>query len=86
MKFNSSKEEPIVSHKKPDPRKLCVKPYPGVLENQFRRSLGKHNLHLNLLEISTREFEQTLQAQVNEAKYIREKAKLSGFHSELPNS
>lgn len=60
-------------------------PFPGKLERDFRRAIGQHNLHLNLLEIGVREFQQILSAQPNEQDYLRQKAKKNHFHSVFPH-
>lgn len=59
---------------------------PGKLEMQFRRSLGRHNLHLNMLEISTQAFADTISKQASEPGYIRDCAKKMGFHSLYPDA
>lgn len=61
-------------------------PLPGQLEREFRRSLGRHNLHLNMLDVSAQTFADTLSKQPSEARYIRECAKKLGFHSLYPDA
>ena len=53
---------------------------------QFRRSLGRHNLHLNMLEISAQTFADTISKQASEPGYIRDCAKKMGFHSLYPDA
>lgn len=60
-------------------------PLPGQLDMEFRRSLGRHNLHLNMLELSAQTFADTLSNQPSEARYVRDCAKKLGFHSLYPN-
>lgn len=59
---------------------------PGKLEKDFRCALGRHNMHLNMLEVSAQTFAHTLALQPNEAVYIRECAKKLGFHSLHPDA
>lgn len=59
---------------------------PGQLEKEFRRSLGRHNLHFNMLEVSVQTFAETLSKQSSEAVYIRDRAKKMGFHSLYPDA
>ena len=61
-------------------------PLPGQLEREFRCSLGRHNLHLNMLDVSAQIFADTLSKQPSEAMYIRECAKDLGFHSLYPDA
>lgn len=61
-------------------------PLPGRLEMEFRRSLGRHNLHLNMLDVSAQTFADTLSKQPSEARYIRDCAKKLGFHSLYPDA
>lgn len=58
---------------------------PGQLEREFRRSLGRHNMHLNMLDMSAQTFADTLAEQSSEAGYLRECAKKLGFHSLYPD-
>jgi hypothetical protein len=59
---------------------------PGEIEKTFRRHLGRHNLHLNLLEIATRSFEEAVRANGDEPGYVRQQAKSFGFHSFHPEA
>lgn len=61
-------------------------PLPGQLEREFRRSLGRHNMHLNMLDMSAQTFADTLSEQTSEAGYLRECAKKLGFHSLYPDA
>ena len=61
-------------------------PLPGQLEREFRRSLGRHNMHLNMLDMSAQTFADTLSEQPSEAEYLRECAKNLGFHSLYPDA
>lgn len=62
-------------------------PLPGSLEREFRLLLGRHNLHLNLLELAAVSFAKPLpQDLAAEKLYIRERAKEHGFHALYPNS
>jgi len=63
-----------------------VDPLPGQLEEKFRRSLGRHNLHFDMLEVSVQTFANTLSQQPEEATYIRGQAKKLGFHSLYPDA
>jgi hypothetical protein len=66
-------------------REAVVDQLPGQLEERFRRSLGRHNLHFNMLEVSVQTFANTLSRQPSEAVYIRGEAKKVGFHSLYPD-
>jgi hypothetical protein len=66
--------------------KVVNDPLPGQLEMEFRRSLGRHNLHLNMLELSAQTFADTLSKHPSEASYVRDCAKKRGFHSLYPNT
>jgi hypothetical protein len=59
---------------------------PGQLEKGFRCSLGRHNLHFNMLEVSAQTFANTASLQSSEAGYIRDQAKRLGFHSLYPDT
>jgi len=59
---------------------------PGDFEGDFRRALGKHNLHLNLLEISSQFFAQHIRDHSDERLRIRQLAKQFGFHSLHPEA
>lgn len=61
-------------------------PLPGQLEREFRRALGRHNLHVNMLELAAQTFANTLPEQREEASYIRDCAKKLGFHSLYPDA
>lgn len=62
-------------------------PLPGSFEREFRLLLGRHNLHLNLLELAAVAFAKPLPQESEEEKlYIRERAKEHGFHALYPNS
>lgn len=60
-------------------------PLPGQLEREFRKSLGRHNMHLNMLDMSAQVFANTLSKQPSEKNCLRECAKELGFHSLYPN-
>ncbi|MBS0339791.1 MAG: hypothetical protein JSS56_04650 [Proteobacteria bacterium] len=83
-KTKQVRREPVSESKKTEEEDDT--PLPGKLERDFRRSLGRHNLHLNMLEISARAFADTLSTQANEASYIRDCAKKQGFHSLYPDA
>ncbi|NML14368.1 hypothetical protein [Azohydromonas caseinilytica] len=55
--------------------------FPGDMERNFRRSLGRHNLHLALLELAARTFTKKIAEQPSESIFIRDIAKTEGFHS-----
>ncbi len=61
-------------------------PLPGCLERDFRRILGRHNLHLNMLEMSAQTFANTLSSKADESSYVRDCAKKLGYHSLYPNT
>lgn len=61
-------------------------PLPGQLEMEFRRLLGRHNLQLNMLDVSAQIFADTISKQPSEASYVRECAKKLGFHSLYPDT
>ena len=61
-------------------------PLPGEIENAFRKNLGRHNLHLNLLEIAIRSFEEAVRENGDEPGYVRKQAKMFGFHSLHPEA
>lgn len=67
-------------------RKEIEDPLPGQLENEFRRSLGRHNLYFNMLEVSVQTFADTLLKQPSETTYIRDCAKKMALHSLYPNA
>ena len=65
---------------------LNLAPLPGEIEGEFRRALGRHNLHLNLLEICFMSFEENLGGKSDKQKYIRQLAKQFRFHSLHPEN
>lgn len=83
MKTNDLRIKP---ESQPQTRAGVDNPLPGKLEMEFRRSLGRHNLHLNMLEISAQTFADTISKQPSEASFIRNCAKKLGFHSLYPDA
>lgn len=67
-------------------RQTTIDPLPGHLEREFRLALGKHNVHLNMLDMVAQSFAITLSKQPDQSAYIRACAKQMGFHSLYPNT
>lgn len=78
---NNSKHKPA-----PLPQKIedARDPLPRTLELQFRRLLGRHNSHLNMLDVSAQTFADLASKEASERVYLRDRAKALGFHSLYP--
>lgn len=83
-KEHSRKQSNDVSKQKARPK--TIDPLPGQMEREFRLALGKHNVHLNMLDMVTQSFAAILAEQPDESTYIRDCAKKMGFHSLYPNT
>ncbi len=86
MSTKKSKESSPKSSTTTQTPRLGEDQLPGQLELDFRRSLGRHNLYLNMLDVSAKIFADTLAKQPSEERYIRECAKKLGFHSLYPDA
>lgn len=86
MATKTAKEPRLKAATQPTKRERFDDPFGGQLEKEFRRLLGRHNLHLNMLEISAQTFADTLSNQPSEAVHIRTIAKKLGFHSLYPEA
>ncbi|MBD8654739.1 hypothetical protein IFT68_03760 [Oxalobacteraceae sp. CFBP 13730] len=80
----SKKQSNDVRRQKARPK--IIESLPGQLEREFRLALGKHNVHLNMLDMVTQSFAAILAHQPDESAYIRDCAKKMGFHSLYPNT
>ncbi|GEM_PF-2288915 len=74
--------EQQVAHQKIGDMNLSL---PGRLERNFRQLLGRHHVHLGMLELSAQIFADSLAGQSSEAVFIRECAKKQGFHTLHPH-
>jgi hypothetical protein len=82
-KTKKPRREPAIQ---PQKTEGADNPRPGKLELEFRRSLGRHNLHLSMLEISAKTFADTLSKQPREACFIRDCDKKLGLFSKQHRS
>jgi hypothetical protein len=79
-------ESPSKPIARTDKGKASADRLPGDFAEEFRRRLGRHNLHLALLNLSAEAFASSQPQDTTEEEYVRQRAKDLGFHSLYPNS